>query len=140
MNPVAAQAARRQGVATLTAIALIGLVGATLVGMAGLSNFEFRRALNVAEDARLHQLLLAGGAGAIERSHGWEEAAPDEKWELSLPDELKANAAIKLRSRPLPEGKAEVAIEVHFGGGASAASVSVLPPGQHVAAQFSRSR
>ncbi len=59
---------RRHGIATLLAITLIGLVGASLAGMTAYSACEVRRSRALADDARLRQLLLAGAADVLSRS------------------------------------------------------------------------
>jgi hypothetical protein len=105
---------KRHGTATLMAIVLIGLVGATLAGMAVFSGNELKRAHRLADEARLRQLLLAGAADAVGRSHEWKDVAPAAEWSLALPDALRGDAAVKLQCGPAGDGGAEINVVAQY--------------------------
>jgi len=95
---------KRHGIATLMAIVLIGLVGATLAGMAVFSGNELKRTRRLTDEARLRQLLLAGAADTVSRSREWKDATPTAAWSLVLPDELASDAKVKVQCKSVGEG------------------------------------
>src|SRR5687767_11870497 len=76
----------RRAFATVTAVALIGVVGAILAMLAGLLASQVRRNIGQSEDAQLRQLLVAGELAA-RQSLGRSEAGPVN---VPLPAELQS--------------------------------------------------
>ncbi len=104
----------RHGTATLCAIILIGLIGATLAGIAASSAAEVRRTRGLAEEARLRQLLLAGAVETVTRSVDWKAMQSQTRWTLDLPEELKDDAEVKLQFDPASADTASVRVTARF--------------------------
>ena len=105
----------RHGIATLLAITLIGLVGASLAGMTAYSAFEVRRTRALADEARLRQLLLAGAADVLARSRFWDQSPPAGKWTLPLPEEMKDSARVEIQVEAARDGTAIAHIAAGIG-------------------------
>lgn len=106
----------RPGFATVLAIVLIGLVGATLAGMAAFSAAEVRRSRALADGARLRQLLIAGAADVIARAPSWKASPPDATWTLALPYALKDEARVEIHLEPVQDGTASAQITARLRG------------------------
>jgi hypothetical protein len=76
----------RGAFATVTAVALIGIVGAVLAMLAGLLASQVKRNIAQTQDAQLRQLLIAGEV-AVHHSLGGSEVGPVV---VPLPPELQS--------------------------------------------------
>ena len=85
---------QRRGVAAITAVSLLALVGVTLAAMGSLFAAEARRTRDATTEAQLRQLLLSGAAVAGQRAPFTAEAT------IELPPLLAADGA-RLVLRPV---------------------------------------
>lgn len=90
MNPITRIATRR-GVASITAIVMIGLVGVALAGAAAMFSAQSKRTRDEATEAQLRQLLTAGAIAAVDAI------------DVKLPPEL-SNDGAKLTIQRKTEG------------------------------------
>ena len=88
---------RRSGVALLMAVLMISIVGAALAALTLSFGTQAKRTTLQAQDAQLHQLLLAGQLAA-QASIGQTESG-----DVALPDELRA-AGLSVRFEITPGG------------------------------------
>ena len=98
---------RKRAFATITALALVGIVGVTLATLTGIFARDVKRSLRQHDDAQLRQLLIAGEIAA-RASLGGERAAGEVK--VGLPQELQS-AGASLTYQTVP-GDASDVIEV----------------------------
>jgi hypothetical protein len=77
---------RRRAFATITALALVGIVGITLATLTAVFARDVKRSLRQHDDAQLRQLLIAGEIAARE-SLGREATG---EITVALPDELQS--------------------------------------------------
>ena len=97
---------RDRAFATITALALVGIVGVTLATLTAIFARDVKRSLRQHDDAQLRQLLIAGeiaARGSLGREATGEVA-------VALPDELQS-AANSLALQRLDGNQADV-IEV----------------------------
>ena len=84
---------RRRGFATVTAIVIMGLVGATATAMVTMISADYHRTRRLADEAQMRQMFLAGNAQVLDQAQNWNQQPPTEKTLLALPDVLRADEA-----------------------------------------------
>jgi hypothetical protein len=102
---------KRQGFATIVALILVALVAAALSAMAVALHVEKTRTQSAQTQAALRQLLLAGTADALERSHSWPESIVATDWSVELPPELPAKD-VHLSAKLIPSGTADATVRM----------------------------
>ena len=105
---------RRQGLATVTAIALLGLVAVSLLAVSAAVVGDARRTRYATADAQVRQLLLAAAADAAERSASWPADVAADSWELPVPASLaQGGGSVKLSLAHAGE-RLEVRADAHY--------------------------
>lgn len=122
-----AKGREHRGLATILAIVLIGLVGASLAGMAAYCGAEFRRSRVLADGARLRQLLLAGAADVMAHT----PTAQVQTWTLSLPDPLKDDARVEIELEPALSGATSAHITARVHGHVARQTVRLVQTGSN---------
>ena len=117
----------RRGLATILAIVLIGLVGASLAGMAAYCGAEVRRSHALADGARLRQLLLAGATDVMAHT----PSPQAQSWTLSLPDLLKDDARVEIEIGAVQNGAASAHITARLRGRIARQIVRLTPSGSN---------
>lgn len=102
---------KRRGFATIIALVLVALVAAALSAMAVALHMEATRTHTAQTQAALRQLLLAGTADAIERSHAWPATLSATDWSVELPPALPAND-VHLTAQFVPRGDADASVRI----------------------------
>lgn len=106
---------RRNGLVTIVALFILGLVTAALAVVARSAAVEARRTRAAQTSAQLRQLLLAGGADVAARSGGWGDAPPG-PWSTPLPSELAGYTLASLAAPGAAPGTVEVTVTAEGGG------------------------
>jgi hypothetical protein len=110
---------RSHGVATITALFLIAIVGATFAALATLFTTEVKRSAREQQTTQLRELLRAGESAASEAL----ARGPIERIDVKLPPELES-AGFSLRVERIEAATAEGPRRVRVR--ASAASVNAI--------------
>ena len=82
----------RRAFATVTAIVIMGLVGATATAMVSMISADYHRSRRLAEEAQMRQMFLAGNAQVMEQAQSWNQPSAG-KSSLTLPDALRTQEA-----------------------------------------------
>ena len=77
----------------MTAIVIMGLVGATATAMVTMISADYHRTRRLADGAQMRQMFLAANAQVLDQSQNWNPQPPTEKTLLALPDVLRADEA-----------------------------------------------
>ena len=109
--PRSAGGGRRGGFATVTAIVIMGLVGATATAMVTMISADYQRTRRLADEAQMRQMFLAGNAQVLDQSQNWNQQPPTEKTLLPLPDVLRADEA-SLVINIAPQGNDAVQVKM----------------------------
>jgi hypothetical protein len=105
---------RRRGMATVTAIALLGLAAVAMLAVSAAVAGDARRTRYATADAQLRQLLLAAAADAADRSDSWPADVSAESWQLAIPPTLAQNGASANLSVARAGDGVEVRVEAHY--------------------------
>jgi hypothetical protein len=103
MTPGITYSKRDKAFATITALAIIGLIGVTLATLTALFARDVKRSLRLNQDAQLRQLLIAGELAARE-SLGAEAAGGEVA--VTLPQDLQS-AGLSLAYERLSRAEAD---------------------------------
>src|SRR5205809_844107 len=79
----------RRGIATLFALALVGIAGAAVTLLLASLSADYRRTRQAGADAQVRELLVVGAASLTERAGRWDAAPGEEQWQVPLPPELQ---------------------------------------------------
>jgi hypothetical protein len=85
--------AHHRGFTTVTAVLIMGLVGAVATAMVTMVSADLRRTRGLAEEAQMREMFLAANAQVIEQSQNWAQPPAAAKTSLPLPDSLRAQEA-----------------------------------------------
>jgi hypothetical protein len=106
---------RRRGLATVTAIALLGLVAVAMLAVSAAVVGDARRTRYEAADAQVRQLLLAAAADAAERAAAWPADVADDSWQLALPATLAQSGGASVKLSLAHAGETlEVRVDAHY--------------------------
>ena len=82
----------RNGVATIVAVALVGIAGMAGTAVMGAIAADCRRAQQAKDDAQIRQLLLVGAMSVREKSAGWDAPPKALEWSIPIPPELTGSS------------------------------------------------
>jgi hypothetical protein len=120
---------RRRGVATITALTLLALVGVALATMGTLLAYDARRTRDATDGAQLRQLLIAGAVAAV------ADPAPRD---VPLPPALGPDAKLTIGrvADADADGSFRVEVTAVLGGRTASQALQVAPSGTITAAEL----